>query len=102
MDVFTQKEKDVLQKEYLAKNIDKTFNQLSKLYPDFNDIANLQFVPQETEVIYTEHNHDTKTNMGTFLKNASTKSIISAPFSRIFTGAPALMRPQGSPPRHYW
>ena len=29
MDVFTQKEKDVIDKEYLAKNIDKTFHQLT-------------------------------------------------------------------------
>jgi hypothetical protein len=26
IDVFTQKEKDVIHKEYLAKNIDKTFH----------------------------------------------------------------------------
>jgi hypothetical protein len=32
-------------------------------------------------VIFTEHNLDTKTNVGSLLKNASTKSIILAPFN---------------------
>jgi serine/threonine protein kinase len=40
IDVFTQKEKDVIHKEYLAKNIDKTFHQMaapgSKSKQDFN------------------------------------------------------------------
>ena len=35
----------------------------------------------DTEVIFTEHNLDTKTNVGSLLKNASTKSIILAPFN---------------------
>ena len=35
----------------------------------------------DTEVIFTEHNLDTKTNGNSMLKNASTKSIILAPFN---------------------
>jgi len=35
----------------------------------------------ETDVLFTEHNLDTKTNNGSLLKNASTKSIILAPFN---------------------
>lgn len=36
---------------------------------------------EDTEVIFTEHNLDTRTNIGSLLKNASTKSIILAPFN---------------------
>ena len=68
MDIFTQKEKDTIQKEYLSKNIDRVINRQS----------NQQ---QDTEVIFTEHNLDTKTNGNSLLKNASTKSIILAPFN---------------------
>jgi hypothetical protein len=35
----------------------------------------------DTEVLFNEHNLDTKSNIGSLLKNASTKSIISAPFN---------------------
>ena len=35
----------------------------------------------DTEVLFNEHNLDTKTNIGSLLKNASTKSIILAPFN---------------------
>ena len=35
----------------------------------------------ETEGIFTEHGLDTKTNQNSLLKNASTKSIILAPFN---------------------
>ena len=69
MDVFTQKEKDVIHKEYLSKNIDRESKApTSNAYED-------------TEVIFTEHNLDTRTNIGSLLKNASTKSIILAPFN---------------------
>jgi hypothetical protein len=36
---------------------------------------------EDPEVVFTEHNLDTRTNMGSLLKNASTKSIILAPFN---------------------
>ena len=70
MDIFTQKEKDTIKKEYLTKNIErvKSTNQI-------------QVTNQDTEVIFTEHNLDTKTNGNSLLKNASTKSIILAPFN---------------------
>lgn len=32
-------------------------------------------------MVFTEHNLDTKTNNNSFLKNASTKSLILAPFN---------------------
>lgn len=70
LDVFTQKEKDVIRKEYLSKNIDRVPSALQK-----------ESDTVETEVIFTEHNLDTKTNVGSLLKNASTKSIILAPFN---------------------
>jgi hypothetical protein len=36
--------------------------------------------------VFTEHNLDTKTNGGSFLKNESTKSIILAPFNSTMSG----------------
>lgn len=62
-DIFTQKEKDTIFKEYLSKNLDRVDKQ-----------------DNETENIFTEYNLDTKTN-GSLMKNASTKSIILAPFN---------------------
>jgi serine/threonine protein kinase len=81
MDIFTQKEKDVIHKEYLAKNIDRT----QQPRKDFNDTNLLH---QDTEVIFTEHNLDTKTNVSALLKNASTKSIILAPFNSTVSDLP--------------
>ena len=46
-----------------------------------NNTGGLLLPQGDTEVIFTEHNLDTKTNMGSMLKNASTKSIILAPFN---------------------
>jgi hypothetical protein len=45
----------------------------------------ISYHPEDTEVIFTEHNLDTRTNMGSLLKNASTKSIILAPFNSTVT-----------------
>jgi serine/threonine protein kinase len=70
LDVFTQKEKDVIKKEYLSKNIDR----IPKKEATGGGV-------EETEVVFTEHNLDTRTNVGSLLKNASTKSIILAPFN---------------------
>lgn len=67
LDVFTQKEKDLIHKEYLSKNLDRA------RAPDR--------ALDDPEVVFTEHNLDTRTNVGTLLKNASTKSIILAPFN---------------------
>jgi len=74
LDVFTQKEKDVIHKEYLSKNIDRVRAKEVNL----QGTGTLQDDP---EVIFTEHNLDTRTNVGSLLKNASTKSIILAPFN---------------------
>lgn len=72
LDVFTQKEKDVIKKEYLSKNIERISNNQKK-----EQTGGFE----ETEVVFTEHNLDTRTNIGSLLKNASTKSIILAPFN---------------------
>ena len=77
MDVFTQKEKDVIEREYLSKNLDRTVRLEQKSNPANHD----------TEPVFTEHYLDTQTgkeddvNSSALLRNYSTKSIILAPFN---------------------
>jgi len=71
MEIFTQKEKDLIHKEYLSKNFDRSVRLEQKL---------LQTHP-DTDPVFTEHYLDTKSNEGSFDKNASTKSVILAPFN---------------------
>jgi hypothetical protein len=55
----------------MSKNIDKQIKKDAHNSTQNND----------TEPIFTEHNLDTRTNNNSLLKNASTKSLILAPFN---------------------
>ena len=69
---------------------------------DFNGTGQLQLLPQgDTEIIFTEHNLDTKTNMGSLLKNASTKSIILAPFNSTVSEVQQTLDEEGKDQRPY-
>lgn len=80
MDIFTQKEKDLIQKEYLSKNIDRQ-NRNSIIQQPTHQQTN-----QDTEALFTEHKLDTQTSDCSQIGNASTKSIILAPFNSTISG----------------
>jgi len=86
LDVFTQKEKDVIHKEYLSKNIDRVRAK--------DRLMGTGQLLDDPEVVFTEHNLDTRTNVGTLLKNASTKSIILAPFNSTVSELEGFQWPQ--------